>query len=311
MQCLARSGRHPDTATMTLTNYGDAVMPLAMRGLEPKTLDPYMAGWHLGVLPALGHLPITEIGHGAIDRVVHTWIADGYGQSTIKNSLAALVRVLQQAVRDGLIDTTLFAACTAARIGEVSGCRLRDINTHTWRWTLRRQTTTSPGGLTDKATKGKRARVVPLIEELHEVVERRIAATDGHPGFSAVDRAPGRTNQHRRSARCHPLGRRRRPARLRAPTSPQPAPHRADVDGRRGRSDPRPPTYRRARLDHHDPALSAGQTRQRAVLPAEGEPPSVPSGRQDSNLRPLDPQHCRTNPAYLPKWQISRSRGCG
>src|SRR5690348_15604937 len=29
--------------------------------------------------------------------------------------------------------------------------------------------------------KGKRARVVPLIEELHEVVERRIAASDGHP----------------------------------------------------------------------------------------------------------------------------------
>jgi integrase len=46
---------------------------------------------------------------------------------------------------------------------------------------LRRQTTTSPGGLADKATKGKRARVVPLIPEVHELVERRIAATDGHP----------------------------------------------------------------------------------------------------------------------------------
>jgi integrase len=235
MQRLARAGRHPDTATLTLADYGDLVMSLAMRGLEPKSLVPYDAGWRLRVLPALGHVPVVEIGHGEIDRVVHAWIADGFGQSTIKNSLAALVRILQQAVRDGLLDTnpakitgwqrkfhraedelddprslalpdwdtltrladalversadhyrgwgdvTLFAACTAARIGEVSGCRLRDINTHTWRWTLRRQTTTSPGGLADKATKGKRARVVPLVEELHEVVERRIAATDGHP----------------------------------------------------------------------------------------------------------------------------------
>jgi integrase len=78
-------------------------------------------------------------------------------------------------------DVAIFAACTAARIGEVSGCRLHDINTHTWRWTLRRQTTTSPGGLTDKATKGKRARTVPVIPEVHDVVERRVAATDGHP----------------------------------------------------------------------------------------------------------------------------------
>ena len=235
MQRLARSGRHPDTVSMTLADYGESVMSLAMRGLEPKSLDPYMAGWRLRVLPAIGHVPVAEIGHGAVDRVVHAWIADGHGQSTIKNSLAALVRVLQQAVRDGVIDTNparisgwqrqfhraedelddprslalpdwdtltrladalvarsadqyrgwgdvaIFAACTAARIGEVSGCRLHDINTHTWRWTLRRQTTTSPGGLADKATKGKRARTVPLIPEVHDVVERRIAATDGHP----------------------------------------------------------------------------------------------------------------------------------
>jgi integrase len=36
----------------------------------------------------------------------------------------------------------LFAACAAARIGEVSGCRVGDVNTDTWTWTVRRQTTT-------------------------------------------------------------------------------------------------------------------------------------------------------------------------
>jgi hypothetical protein len=40
-----------------------------------------------------------------------------------------------------------FAAVTAARIGEVSGCRVGDINADTWHWTVRRQTTPSPGGL--------------------------------------------------------------------------------------------------------------------------------------------------------------------
>ncbi len=126
----------------------------------------------------------------------------------MKNSLAVLVRVLEQAVRDGLIDrnparltgwqreyqraedeldnprslalpdwtalatlaaalvershgrypgwgeVVMFAAGTAARIGEVSGVRKGDIDRDTWLWTVRRQTTTGPGGLVDKGTKG-------------------------------------------------------------------------------------------------------------------------------------------------------------
>jgi integrase len=170
-----------------------------------------------------------------VDRAVHSWIADECGKSTVKNSLAILVRVMEQAVRDGIIepnparitgwqreylraedelddprslalpnwsaltrladalvantfgnhavwgDVVIFAACTAARIGEVSGCRVKDINTTDWVWTVRRQTTPSPGGLVDKGTKGKRARAVPLIPEIHELTLRRIASTDGDP----------------------------------------------------------------------------------------------------------------------------------
>jgi integrase len=67
-----------------------------------------------------------------------------------------------------------FAACTAARIGEVSGVRVGDIDLGTWTWTVRRQTTTSPGGLIDKGTKGKRARKVPLIVEVRDLVRRRV-----------------------------------------------------------------------------------------------------------------------------------------
>ena len=170
------------------------------------------------------------ISHGVVDRAVHSWIADGCGRSTVKNSLAILVRVLDQAVRDGIIDrnpakvtgwqreyqraedelddprllalpnwealtrlaaavveqsadkypgwgeVVIFAACTAARIGEVSGVRKGDIDRDRWIWTVRRQTTPGPGGLIDKATKGKRARKVPIIEEARELVARRLDA---------------------------------------------------------------------------------------------------------------------------------------
>jgi integrase len=75
----------------------------------------------------------------------------------------------------------IFAACTAARIGEVAGVRAGDIDVETWQWTVRRQTTPSPGGLVDKGTKGKRARVVPLIEEIRDLIQRRLAeAEDAH-----------------------------------------------------------------------------------------------------------------------------------
>ncbi len=175
------------------------------------------------------------ITHGAVDRVVHGWIADQCSRSTVKNSLAVLVRVMEQAVRDGIIDrnparvtgwqrdyqqaedelddpralalpdweslcrlaaalvqrsadsfagwgeTVIFAACTAARIGEVSGVRGADIDRAAWTWTVRRQTTPGPGGLIDKGTKGKRARTVPLIEEVRPLVARRLDAIGQDP----------------------------------------------------------------------------------------------------------------------------------
>ncbi|WP_239118245.1 tyrosine-type recombinase/integrase [Paractinoplanes ferrugineus] len=72
-----------------------------------------------------------------------------------------------------------FAACTATRIGEVSGVRAGDIDRATWTWTVRRQTTPGPGGLIDKGTKGKRARKVPIIEEVRPMVIERLASAAG------------------------------------------------------------------------------------------------------------------------------------
>ncbi|MDQ3761722.1 MAG: site-specific integrase [Actinomycetota bacterium] len=226
----ALGGVDPTAATMTLADYGTAHMTLALRGLEAKTLDPYLSGWRKRVMPTLGHLPVRMITNGAVDRAVHGWIADGCTRSTVKNSLAVLVRVMEQAVRDGIIDrnparvtgwqreyqraedelddprslalpdwsalvdladalvarsadqfpgwghVVVFAACTAARIGEVAGVRVGDVDTSSWTWTVRRQTTPSPGGVADKGTKGKRARAVPLIAAVRELVANRVAA---------------------------------------------------------------------------------------------------------------------------------------
>ncbi|MEW1631608.1 site-specific integrase [Streptomyces sp. NPDC089173] len=80
-------------------------------------------------------------------------------------TLVTLADALVAASHDeyrGWGDVVIFAACTAARIGEISGCRVGDIDTTQWIWTVRRQTTPAPGGLTDKGTKGKRARKVPI-----------------------------------------------------------------------------------------------------------------------------------------------------
>jgi hypothetical protein len=104
MRQAAGHGIDPNTATTTRSEYSTANMKLALRGLEGKTTDPYLAGWRKRVVPSLGHLPITMITKGAVDRAVHAWIADDCGRSTAKNSLVVLVRVMEQAHRDGIID---------------------------------------------------------------------------------------------------------------------------------------------------------------------------------------------------------------
>ncbi|MDT7714826.1 MAG: hypothetical protein QOH09_818 [Pseudonocardiales bacterium] len=78
-------------------------------------------------------------------------------------------------------DVVIFAACTAACIGEVSGCRVKDLNTTNWVWTVRRQTTPSPGGLVDKGTKGQAYPRRTLIPKIHELTLQRVASTDGVP----------------------------------------------------------------------------------------------------------------------------------
>jgi hypothetical protein len=45
------------------------------------------------------------ITNGVVDRTVQKWIADEHSRSTVKNTIAVLVRVMEQAVRDGIVMT--------------------------------------------------------------------------------------------------------------------------------------------------------------------------------------------------------------
>lgn len=92
----AQAALTPSLATMKLAEYGEANMSLALRGLELKTLDPYLAGWRM-------HLALRMITNGVVDRTVQNWIADEHSRTTVKNTIAVLVRVMEQAVRDGII----------------------------------------------------------------------------------------------------------------------------------------------------------------------------------------------------------------
>jgi hypothetical protein len=51
MQLAAAGGTDLAAANMTLREYGELNMALALRGLEPKTTDPYLAGWRKRVVP--------------------------------------------------------------------------------------------------------------------------------------------------------------------------------------------------------------------------------------------------------------------
>ncbi|MEV7020618.1 tyrosine-type recombinase/integrase [Kitasatospora sp. NPDC093558] len=225
----------PSLASMPLTEYVNRRLPAILAGLETTTHVPYLAGWHHRIEPDLGHLPVRLVTTGAIAGAIYSWIAEGCSRSTIKNTLAMLFRILEQAVVDGLIerapahvtgwqsayqqaedelldpralalrdwdalteladalidasynhyrgwgDVIVHGACTATRIGEVSGVRACDIDTRNWLLTCRRQTTPAPGGLVDKHTKGKIARFIPIIEPLRPLITRRLEATHGNP----------------------------------------------------------------------------------------------------------------------------------
>jgi integrase len=100
MQHTAKTGVD---SGQTLGAYVEAIGDRWTRAIDPtSTYDPYAAGLRRRVLPTLGHLPITMISAVLVDRAIDGWEQE-YGRSTVKNTIAALVLVLDEAVRDGIL----------------------------------------------------------------------------------------------------------------------------------------------------------------------------------------------------------------
>ena len=228
---IARTGVNPG---QTLAAYFASIGTSWARGIDSSsTMDPYSAGIRRRVLPTLGHLPVSMVTAGVIDRAIDGWESE-FGASTVKNTVAALVLVLDQAMRDGLIprnpakdrarrqhvgrratshadetnprdlalpdvatldrltaavveqgkhqcwgDVVTLLATTAMRISEVSGLLVGDIDLDAGLIRVERQTYPGRGGLITKTTKGRRRRVVPIIDPLRPTLERLTAG--GNP----------------------------------------------------------------------------------------------------------------------------------
>lgn len=95
-----------ETGADLLVTFGDYVESIGdrwQRGLDlTSTASYYDAGLRLRVLPALGHLKVSKITTGVIDRTIDHWETK-YSPSTIKNTIGPLVRILDVAVRDEVI----------------------------------------------------------------------------------------------------------------------------------------------------------------------------------------------------------------
>lgn len=149
-----------------------------MAWTRPPPARPYGYGLKLRVLPALGHLPVTQITAGIIDRTIDEW-EQRHGASTIKNTIAPLVRVLDEAVRDGLI-----------QINPAKKRAKRSLNRNAFR-----------GQSAEHAS--PRAHAIPDMKTLS-----RLARTCGR-GIRSEGRLPHHCDRPRR----HELGRRRGEAR--------------------------------------------------------------------------------------------------
>jgi len=88
---------------ITLSDYAHAIGDRFLRGVDPtSTAVGYRAGLQLRVLPLLGHIRLREVTTGLVDRAIDSW-ETSHSRSTLKNTIAALTRVLDEAVRDDLI----------------------------------------------------------------------------------------------------------------------------------------------------------------------------------------------------------------
>ena len=202
---------------ISLADYLAEIGDRYLRGLDPSsTAGGYRGSIKVRVLPALGHLAVRSISTAVIDRAIDRWEGD-CSPSTLKNTVSALTRVLDEAVRDEIIaantartrarrrtpsstadlarkiptlgevqsladacrrvhvaygDFVLLSALLAARVSEVAGLVVSDIDWDNRLVTIARQHFPGSNGLCLKPTKSRQTRRVPILKPLEPVLRR-------------------------------------------------------------------------------------------------------------------------------------------
>ena len=102
---MESKGRTAIDPLISLTDYIEGIGNQFLLGLDPtSTASSYRGGIKLRVIPELGHRPVRNITTGVIDRTIDVWELT-CSSSTLKNTIAALTKVLDEAVRDEIITT--------------------------------------------------------------------------------------------------------------------------------------------------------------------------------------------------------------
>lgn len=195
---------------ITLSDYAHSIGDRFLRGVDPtSTAAGYRARLRLRVLPALGHIRLREVTTGLVDRAIDSW-ETAHSRSTLKNTIAALTRVLDEAVRDDLLTRNpvrdradrrysantelrhaklILGPSDVARIVEACAEIHTSYGDHVMLSaflaarssevgglvenkivTIERQCFPGAGGLSIKPPKGRRARRVPIIGPLEPVL---------------------------------------------------------------------------------------------------------------------------------------------
>lgn len=88
---------------LILSDYAHPIGDRFLRGVDPtSTAARFRAELRLRVLPMLGHIPLCGVTVGLVDRAIDSWETT-HSRFTLKNTIAALTRVLDEAVRDDLL----------------------------------------------------------------------------------------------------------------------------------------------------------------------------------------------------------------
>lgn len=217
---------------ISLAAYIDQIGNRYLRGLDPSsTASGYRGSIRVRVLPTLGHLAVRSISTAVIDRTIDRWESD-CSPSTLKNTVSALTRVLDEAVREEIIaanparararrrtrssaadlarkiptlgevqnladacrrvhvaygDFVLLSALLAARVSEVAGLVVSDIDWDNRLVTIARQHFPGSNGLCLKPTKSRQTRRVPILKPLEPVLRR---ITEGREHDQPLLRGP-------------------------------------------------------------------------------------------------------------------------